>query len=199
MRHVLQQRAFFDDLATEWDILNDPDNVSRLTDIFRQRIPELPAPILDAGSGTGILLPILQQLYGHFVFEMDVAGKMLRVAREKFVHLNHHGFLQADAHHMPIGDERLGSVVCFSVYPHFHNPEDVATEIRRVLKKRGYIVILHLMNHEELNAMHAGKNEVVAGDRLPPAEKLAGRIASYGFHVVECEERSGFYLVVGQK
>ena len=78
----------FDDLAPEWDMMNDTDKVSRLSHIFSNRIPFLAAPVLDAGSGTGILLPILQKLYGHFVFEMDIARRMLHVARNKFFHFN---------------------------------------------------------------------------------------------------------------
>lgn len=199
MHEVLIQQRFFDDLACEWDQINGSGKKDKIEEILHTKIPPLSGPVLDVGSGTGILVPLLSRLIEHHIFELDVARKMLKTARYKLQNMNHHSFVHADAHQVPFADRTFGTVFCFCVYPHFYNPGQATREIHRVLKSGGRMIVLHLMNHQELNAMHASKNEVVAGDVLPQAGKLAERLETSGFRIVHCEEASGLYLVIGEK
>jgi ubiquinone/menaquinone biosynthesis C-methylase UbiE len=199
MHDIPVQQRFFDELACEWDQLNDSGKTDRIETILRSKVPPLSGPILDIGSGTGILVPLLSRINGHYIFELDIAHNMLKIAKQKMAYLNHHSFVHADAHRIPFNGDRIGTVFCFCVYPHFNNAERAIGEIYRVLRKGGRLIILHLMNHQELNAMHASKNEVVAGDVLPPVEQLALELEQKGFRVTHAEEDTGLYLLVAGK
>lgn len=199
MQDPYTQQRFFDEVACEWDEINDSDKYETIRRIFESKLLPLTGPVLDVGCGTGILLPLLAQLNSTYVHELDISGQMLRMARNKFQSSNHHSYLQADAHFLPCQDCRFGTVFCFCVYPHFYDQEQATDEIYRVLLEGGRMIVLHLMDHQELNQMHASKNKVVAGDILPPAGILAGRLRRRGFRIEHCEERAGFYLVTGIK
>jgi len=199
MHNILVQQKFFDELACEWDQLNGSGKTEKIEAILKSKVPPLSGPVLDIGSGTGILLPLLSRLNGHYIFELDIARNMLKMAKQKMVYMNHHSFVHADAHHIPFNECSIGTAFCFCVYPHFNNPERAIEEIYRVLRNGGHMILLHLMNHEELNAMHASKNEVVAGDMLPPVKQLATELERIGFEVTHAEEDTGLYLLVAGK
>lgn len=199
MHDLHTQRHFFDQVACEWDQINDSCKYDKIRDIFESRILPLQGPVLDVGCGTGILLPLLSAMSGSYVHELDISRQMLNIARNKFLTMNHHSYLQSDAHFLPYQDNRFGTVLCFCVYPHFYDRDLATKEFLRVLQKHGRIIVLHLMDHLELNHMHASKNEVVSQDILPPADRLAEMMRHQGFRIEHCEERSGLYLVTGRK
>lgn len=72
-------------------------------------------------------------------------------------------------------------------------------EVRRVLLRNGIWIVLHLMDHEQLNALHRKAGKEVAGDVLPAATELAGRIRRRGFDILECREERELYLILARK
>jgi len=133
---------------------------------------------------------------GPAVIELEISPEMLRMARATHGTDNGIAYLQADAHHLPFPDSFFRCVHCFSVYPHFDHPRRALAEFRRCLRPDGALCILHLMGHEELNAIHRDAGRVVAEDRLPPVDRVAEIIEESGFVVRYAEERSDLYLVV---
>lgn len=195
-----EKKTFFDELAPQWEEMYDAQKLMRINTIFNNELSFLKSPVLDMGSGTGILLPEFYSHFNHnsFILELDISADMLKQA-QKIHPVNGVKYTQSDGHYLPLKPESFNSVVCFQVFPHFYNKQTVMKEIFRILKPAGYLVILHLMGHRELNEMHRQAGHAVKKDRIISAEKMAEHLEAHSFLLNKTLERNDLYLVTAQK
>ncbi|MBR9978943.1 MAG: class I SAM-dependent methyltransferase [Bacteroidetes bacterium] len=190
------KQEFFDGVVPQW-ILDTEERTERLMHIFSRFALPCDAPVLDVGGGAGILLPLLHEQAGKTadIVELEVSMEMLRMGRQLHANLPGIHWLCADGHHLPFPSRHFGSIHCFSVFPHFDHPDQALAEFHRCLRPGGSLCILHLMGHEELNALHRDAGHIVADDVLPPVETLSRTLEDAGFTVHCREERSDLYLI----
>lgn len=175
-----------------------PDAAARVARFVQAALEPGARRILDAGCGTGILLPELRRLAPEStVVEMDVAEKMLAENRRKHraATIAH---VCADACRPPFPGA-FDAVLCFGVIPHLEPIEDALRVLLDCLRPGGLLSVGHLMGSGPLNALHATLSPVVAGDRLPAAEDMAKLLSAYGAEVVRQEDAPGGYLVQARK
>jgi len=91
----------------------------------------LPAPILDVGCGDGAWLDIAPGV--------GVDLSRTRVARAR---ARGHDVAQSDARRLPFCDGAFGSVLCISVLEHIPGHEQVITEMARVLRDTGTLILV---------------------------------------------------------
>ncbi len=192
-------QEFFNKQSHSWDKDINTQHLSRIEMIFTEKLSFLKAPFLDLGSGTGVLIPVLNKYnpLNSKIIELDIAIKMLIQARDKYKNRNT-CFILGDAHSLPLPENYFNSVICFQAFPHFYDKYKASLEIRSSLKPGGLLVILHLMGHKELNKLHRQAGREVENDRILPAEQLAEVIASAGFSIKHMEEKSDIYLIIAQ-
>lgn len=199
MHTLAEKQAFFNDAAPRW-LLDTEIRSARLEHIFQEYTLPLAAPILDVGGGVGILLPLLRRHAepdAHIV-ELEVAMDMLRMGKTRHDAVPRIDYMQADGQRLPLASGTFGSIHCFSVFPHFHEPLAALAEFRRCLRPGGVLCILHLMGHIQLNALHRDAGRVVARDVLPPVDTLADTARRTGFDILHAEERHDFYLLLAR-
>lgn len=131
----------FDFLAPVYDFLVRPPDTARWRDVLR-----LPTPgsMLDCGGGTARLTHRLRPLVGSLVVT-DLSFPMLRGAKAK-------GDLwpvQAHAETLPFPDEHFDRVVVVDALHHFCDPWQAISEVVRVLRRGGRLII------EEPDIKHA--------------------------------------------
>lgn len=102
---------------------------------------------------------------------------------------------RAHAEALPVPNGVLDRVICFSVWPHFEVPTQVAAELWRVLKPGGVLDVLHVDGRETINRIHADAGGAVASDVLPPADVLAGLLSGVGFRPRELADDPDRYRV----
>ncbi len=189
-------RNFFDDKAPDWDYHACPEKQEQMRAVFREYSSERLNPLLDLGCGSGILHSVLP---GNIhMTELDVSFGMVHRVKEKYAQRKPN-LLQADAHALPLRPAQYKTVVCFQSFPHFSQPFRVITEVHRVLVLNGLWIIMHLMDHVQLNALHREAGQAVAGDRLPEVSALAEMLQSRRFSVLTCREEKELYLIVARK
>jgi ubiquinone/menaquinone biosynthesis C-methylase UbiE len=200
MHDITEIKVFFDDTAPRWllDMEQRSGHIARV--LTAHNIP-LSAPLLDVGSGAGILLPFILDRNGDtaVITEFDVSREMLQLSRTLHAARSGVSYVQGDAHHLPLRDASYRTAMCFSVYPHFHAPALALAEIHRCLKPGGQLCIMHLMGHKELNEMHRAAGKAVEGDRIPPARDLALILAKSGFFPYFIREQSDLYLILARR
>jgi len=99
--------------------------------------------VLDVGCGTGEFERLmLSEHPGQRMAGVDVADKMLEIARRKCQGYSNVSFLSASASELPFPDNSFDVVVSASALHYFDKPVVSLVEMRRVLKPQGCAIIL---------------------------------------------------------
>jgi len=124
-------------LSVNFSQLNKPKSTypSRLAKFIAKDIPPS-GRLLDVGSGRGDLAEALQQL----CFDVEIAdvnpqASSLAGPKFKFHAITSNGKLN-------IANDQYDVVLLKSVIEHLHDPYPLLSEIRRVLKSNGYLVVM---------------------------------------------------------
>lgn len=97
-------------------------------------------PVLDIGCHSGTFTSkILTKIGSREIYGIDVSGQAISLAQKRITYGN---FRVADAEVLPFKNNFFEAIFCLEVLEHVDNPLAVLKEIRRVLKKGGYVVLL---------------------------------------------------------
>jgi len=106
--------------------------------VVREILDVLPVGVaLDAACGTGRHTAYLASL-GHTVIGVDTSPEMLARARAKVPDGTFH---EADLHDLPLADDSVDLVVCAIALSHVADLAQALTELVRVLRPNGHLVI----------------------------------------------------------
>ncbi|MDR2574268.1 MAG: methyltransferase domain-containing protein [Desulfovibrio sp.] len=192
------RRQFFNEAAEEWEVRNYPPETAAKTESL---IAELEIAsgmtILDVGCGRGILIPMLRGRAGQRgrLVALDASAPMLAGVADK----DDGAFaLHARAESIPLLDEYVDMIVCFSAFPHFSDHPAAAREFHRVLKPGGTAHVLHLASREMINRHH-DRHHAVAGDHMPDEKAMRAMFLAAGFASVNLREHAGEYRFSARK
>jgi len=114
----------------------------RFRDIGRLVEP-VAGEILDIGCADGTFTKIVADRSGcRKITGIDILEGSVNHAAKKFAKDKRFKFLVADAHELPFKNNQFEAVFCLEALEHIINPQKVLSEIKRVLKPRGYLIIL---------------------------------------------------------
>lgn len=181
--------SFFDSSAGSWDeelIRNDKviekilDNCGIDKDVC----------VLDVACGTGVLFPDYIKR-GAVVTGIDISPEMVKIAKEKFPHIN---VICGDVEETDF-NEKFDVVMVYNAFPHFPNPERLIENLSKLLRKGGRLSVAHGMSREDLLKLH---NERASKVSLPlPDEKTMAKIFEPFFSVDIMISDSEMYQVSG--
>ncbi|MGQ9546683.1 MAG: class I SAM-dependent methyltransferase [Dehalococcoidia bacterium] len=197
---AMKVREYFDQLAPTWDEELTPEKLKCLGNIVQELSIKPGCCVLDAGSGTGVLLPfVIAQLGGEGkIVALDFSAEMLGRAKAKnFPPIV--SFAQANIVAIPLADNCVDLAICNSAFPHFDDKAKALKEIARVLKYYGRLVICHTMGRKMVNQLHQSIGGVIANDLLPDESELKELINSVGLKTTHFEDNPGRYLVIAKK
>ncbi|HOL66952.1 MAG TPA: class I SAM-dependent methyltransferase [bacterium] len=193
-----EKRDFFERLAPTWEKKPGPDadklrRVVRETGIFRGQT------VLDAGAGTGVLIPFLLEAVGPegCIYALDFAVGMVEEIKKKGFPENVIPVLK-DIHRTDFPEAFFDFVVANASFPHFTNRTRALEEMRRILKPGGGLVIAHPAGRTWVNQHHR-KMAAVAEDVVFPAEVLGGILEKLGFVPYCLVDEPDFYLVAARR
>jgi ubiquinone/menaquinone biosynthesis C-methylase UbiE len=96
--------------------------------------------VLDIACGTGELEKLLLDSYPQLqIVGVDISEKMLEIARLKLPNIE---FIKASAIALPFDTSSLDMVITASAFHYFERPDLALTEIHRVLKPKGKLIIM---------------------------------------------------------
>lgn len=93
--------------------------------------------ILDVGCGTGIILSGANK--GSRLYGLDLSANMINEAKKKLG--NQAELVVGDAEKLPWREELFDTVLCTFSFHHYPNPNAVLSEIHRVLKDGGRLLL----------------------------------------------------------
>jgi ubiquinone/menaquinone biosynthesis C-methylase UbiE len=195
------RKTFFDRHAANWDEdLRYGEKGAQLAEMVSMFQLADGMSVLDVGTGTGVLLPFLAEAIGSKgrVLAMDFSFKMLEKAKLRPTPATSY-LLNASVEAIPLPSGYFDCVTCFAAFPHFPDKLKALSEMVRVLKNGGYILIAHLHSAEELNRFHQGVGGAVGHDHLPHPERLRGSMQLSGLKEISIMNQHGKFLAKGQK
>lgn len=101
------------------------------------------AVVLDIGCGSGLFFSQVA-LQANMVLGMDVSRKLLLKAKEQAKAFGNVSVLQADADHLPFTDKIFDSIFAFTVLQNMPKPPETLSELKRVAKLGGKVVVTGL-------------------------------------------------------
>ncbi len=109
--------------------------------LFAEQLPpRRPLAIIDLGSGVGRLTPSLADAFGGPVYGVEPSRKMREVAQAAGPHASV-DYRAGEAANIPLGDDIADAVLLFLSFHHVPDRAAAATEIARVLRPGGRVMI----------------------------------------------------------
>jgi ubiquinone/menaquinone biosynthesis C-methylase UbiE len=192
-------RDYFNHHASSWDeMLKYEEKTSQLSETIKWFELTEGNSILDVGTGTGILLPLLRGAIGTSgkLIAMDFSFKMLEQAKQR---KGEGVLIHASVEAIPIRADQFDRVTCFSAFPHFPNKSRALFEMVRVLRRGGKLFIAHLHSVEEINQLHQKIGGPIGHDLLPHPERIRNLMRDAGLDAVSVVNQTGKFLAKGQK
>jgi ubiquinone/menaquinone biosynthesis C-methylase UbiE len=193
-----RKRDYFEQLADHWDESQPANRGEMLRQFVRQFADDLKAVemILEIGTGTGALIPTLVEVApAARLVSIDLAQRMLMRARRRVPAAQ---LVQADVHRLPFAS-CLDRVICHNSFPHFADPLAALSDIGRVLRPGGWLLIAHNAGRERINAIHAGADSIIQHDRLPTADEMRRMLVESGYGRVSVSDEPQQYVARGQR
>ncbi|MBN2245488.1 MAG: methyltransferase domain-containing protein [Candidatus Aminicenantes bacterium] len=194
----MNKKAFFDDLAPQWEKEHRIDSeIQKVKRLFSHLKLKKKDWVLDSGTGTGRLIPLIRQSIGSqgTIAALDFSLEMLRIAQKRHSRKNPF-IIQSNAEKLPFCREIFDVIICFALFPHISNKPEAVREFYRLLKPGGWLYIAHTMSREDLNLYHSRVKGPVCRDYLPDDSEMKKMISAAGFQDVKI--RNGKYLYIAQ-
>jgi ArsR family transcriptional regulator len=142
-------QVFFLDRAESWDkmrvdMIGARTDLLALLDLLDDRWV-----VGDLGCGSGMISAALAPCVSRVV-AVDESGPMLKVAEQRLAPFGNVELRPGTIESLPIEDETLDAAILFLVAHFITDPMRVMTEIRRVLKPEGRLLVVDLMSHDRI-------------------------------------------------
>jgi ubiquinone/menaquinone biosynthesis C-methylase UbiE len=191
---------FFSRLSGSWEDRHaEPAELERLRAFSRHFRLRPGERVLDAGCGSGRLVPVICEMIGPdgSLVELDFAPGMIGINRSKR-HRGNVTFVLGDVHALPFPDKDFDKVIALALLPHLDDKAAALKEFHRVLKPGGLLIIAHQMGREALDRLHGQSSEAINRDMLPGGQVLKGLMAAAGFSAIEILDEVDQYIAWGQ-
>ena len=135
-------RNFWDSVADIYERENEKiDTVhnQRFTEAIKYLKVSGEKKILNIWSRDGGAIPFLRKVDPNFnIFNCELSPKMIRIGKQRYPQ---ESFVECSLHSFPFADEKFDHVLSLETLEHVPKPEMFLSEIKRVLKKKGTLVM----------------------------------------------------------
>lgn len=195
-----KEHVFFENYAGTWDRdrKENPEILSFLVTLTGLSAGDT---VLDAGSGTGILLPYLHRAVTDAgrIEELDYSHRMLEQARQKFASVPGITYTEKDILKYKLPQKTYDAIVCLNFYPHIAQYKEVfIKKMTAALKQDGALIIMHDMPRSRVNALHA-QGEKGQSCVLPPVDIMATMLITAGLSVTIAMDTDSYYFIKAEK
>jgi ubiquinone/menaquinone biosynthesis C-methylase UbiE/DNA-binding transcriptional ArsR family regulator len=142
-----KSQEFFSSSAGQWDRLRDELFGERVHLAAMGALADRDAVVGDLGCGTGQVSGALGPFVTR-VIAVDSSAAMLQAAKKRLAGLDNIDLRRGELEALPIDDERLDIAVLMLVLHHTPEPEKALSEVSRVLRPGGRVIVGDMLPHD---------------------------------------------------
>jgi SAM-dependent methyltransferase len=150
--------------------------------------------VLDVGTGTGILVPLIKGYEPDAIFACDLSDKMLAHLQEKYPYAS---TIASDVRDLELQDDSIDVFFLNACYSNILDKPRSLKNISRMTRPGGRMVISHPMGKSFIDLIKEGSPFSL--DDFPEESEAEVLFAPYGFHIQEFVDESKIYILVAKK
>lgn len=188
------QRELFDKLCHVFDPPLPKGVPERLEKIVASAEVGKGDTVLDVGSGTGILIPLLQKYEPGCIYACDLSEAMLKQLKKHYSDVQ---TILSDIRDLTLPDLSIHVVFINACYPNIVDKAGAFTNISRMMQPAGRMVISHPLGKSFIDAL----KETVPFplDDFPEKSQAQTLLEPYGFVLKSFIDEPELYILVVTK
>jgi len=147
--------------------------------------------VLDVGSGTGILIPLIQKYEPDSIYACDLSKPMLKSLERQHPYAM---TILADIGKLNLPDSSLDVVFVNACYSNLTDKEGFFKNIRRMIKHQGRLVISHPMGKSFIDTLR--ERSPFPLDDFPEKKDAETILGRYGFKIKTFVDKPKLYMLV---
>ncbi len=184
------QRELFDELYQLFEPPLPDEVPERLERIVEAGNISAGDNILDIGSGTGILIPIIKKYNPACIYACDLSEKMLEQLQKNYPYVK--TFL-ADICDLRLPDSSVGVAFLNACYPNIVDKTGAFSNIRRMIRPSGGVVISHPLGKDFILSLK--KRVPFPLDEFPTKQEAAELFGPFGLEVEFLIDEPELYIL----
>ena len=150
--------------------------------------------VLDVGSGTGILLPLVKLYEPETIYACDLSEAMLERLKEHYPYAT---TIVSDVRSLNLPDGSINVVFINACYSNLMDKQGVFTNIGRMMKTGGRMIISHPMGKTFINILK--EKSPFPLDDFPQESEAKTLLEPYGFSITKFTDMPELYALVAEK
>lgn len=150
--------------------------------------------VLDVGSGTGILVPLIQEYGPGHLYACDLSEAMLEQLRKNHSHVE---TIVSDVRDLTLPDCSVDVVLMNACYANIVDKVGAFTNIGRMMKPGGRMVISHPLGKVFIASLRESSPWPLDG--FPEASEAETLLEPHGFGVAKFVDEPELYILVARK
>ena len=150
--------------------------------------------VLDVGSGTGILIPIIKKYKPGRIHACDLSERMLEQLRENYPCVK---TILADVRDIKLPEGSIDAAFLNACYPNIVDKAGAFSNISRMMKAEGRIVISHPLGKAFIHSLRNGMPFPL--DEFPEQPEAAALLEPFGFEIETFIDEPELYILVATK
>ena len=188
------QRLAFDGLHDRFLVALPGDVLERMERIVAAASIRNGETVLDVGTGTGALIPLIQRYRPDRVIACDLSGRMLDQLARRFPDVACH---QHDVRDLDLADASIDVVFMNAMYGNIVDKVGAMTNLARMLRPSSRLVISHPEGRAFVDQI--ARKEPFPITPLPSEEEARGFMGSFGLTVQQYTDEEKLLIVVAIK
>lgn len=150
--------------------------------------------VLDVGSGTGILISIIKKYKPKSIYACDLSRSMLEQLKKNYPYVK---TILADVRDLKLPDGSIDVAFLNACYPNIIDKVGAFSNIGRMMKANGRIVISHPLGKEFILSLKNGAPFPL--DEFPEEAEAGALLKPFGFEIETFIDVPKLYILVATK